>query len=89
VMVRLYSHKPPSGRCLLLAEKLHQVSRLSGPSSVHLAQRLFDFQHRVESPAIVEVPDASLMSQLEAVCADLGIVAESVVENTVYATNVE
>ena len=74
VILRLYTHTPPSGRCALLAKQLWQISRKE--ASLQLAQRLFDNQHTHENPAEVSVADADCLNGLRALCAEFGTVVE-------------
>jgi len=77
-MLRLHSNGEPSGRCLLLAHKLHQVTGMNGTESCHVAERLFACQHKRESPAVVSVANPALVEELVALCAEFGISVETV-----------
>jgi len=73
----LHTLDQPHGRCLLLAQKLHQVTGIAASDCVQIAERLFASQHPRDHPATVEVQETSLAEELEAICAGLGISVEN------------
>jgi hypothetical protein len=73
----LYTLDPPRGRCLLLAQKLHQATGMDASDCMRIAQRLFASHHPRDNPATVDVPEPKSADDLEATCVGLGVVVES------------
>jgi hypothetical protein len=74
--IHVYSHEHPKGRCLLLAQKLQQVTDLSPAECMQMAERLFAFQHKPDNPAVVEIREPALLDSLARTCAEFGISVE-------------
>jgi hypothetical protein len=75
--LRLFAQKPPHGRCLMLAQKISQVTVLSPNECVALAERIFAFAHKRENPAVIEVSEPSLAHDLTTLCTEFGISVET------------
>jgi hypothetical protein len=72
----LYTSKPPSGRCLLLADQLRKATDLGDQESMRMAQRLFDGQHSRDHPALINVPESRSADNLVIICVEYGIEVE-------------
>ena len=74
--INLYTLEQPKGRCLLLAQKLQQVSGLSASECVQMAERLFASQHTKDNPAVIEIREPALFDSMARMCAEFGISVE-------------
>jgi len=74
--LRFFSNGYPRGRCIVLAQQLHQVSGRAPAECVQLAERLFDAQFSQAEPAVLEVLGSNPTNELEATCASFGITVE-------------
>ena len=73
----LYTPKPPSGRCLLLADQLRRSTDMSDNDCMHMAQRLFDGQHPRDLPVIIDIPESKSADGLRDICTEFGISVDS------------
>jgi hypothetical protein len=73
MQLRLSSSVPPRGRCAILAKKIHLVTLADPQWCLQTAQSLFDEQHPLENPAILQVVDATQVGDLETICGEYGI----------------
>jgi hypothetical protein len=67
------SKKPPSGRALLLAKALSEVSTLSHQEAILLTYDIFNGINSPENPAIVTIKDNIDVRELRDICAECGI----------------
>ena len=70
----LYARGRPSGRCLILAKLLCEVT--GRQDAIATAERLFDCQHRPENPAVLPIADPTRIGELQDACQQFGIVIE-------------
>jgi hypothetical protein len=75
--VRLFAQVPPEGRCLILAQKLIETSRLAPGECLALAERLFAFEYERENPALVELRAPEVATDLAVACAQFGIMVDA------------
>jgi len=73
----LFTLDQPHGRCLLLAQKLHQVTGMPASDCLRMAERLFASHHPRDNPATIDIDDSRSAGELEAVCSGLGIRVEN------------
>jgi hypothetical protein len=76
IYIYLYENDRPDGRCLLLAQELQRVSRLSPTECVQMVERLFASRHKPEDPAVIEIREPALLDSLSRTCAEFGISVE-------------
>jgi hypothetical protein len=77
-MIRLYANQAPHGRCVILAQRLSEVSDNVPGGSIRGAMGLFACFHSSEKPLVVEVARPEFLGDLEASCHEYGIIVEGV-----------
>ena len=73
MQLRLSASVPPSGRCAILIKWIRLVSLADPQWCMGAGQRLFDGQHPVDNPLIVQVTDPANLATLKATCEEYGI----------------
>ena len=74
----IYAVRPPDGRCALLAHKLYHTTLLSAQESLRLAEMLYFFNVRADTPETIEVIDKAGVPALQDICSTMGIVVEPI-----------
>ena len=78
VVIRLYANRAPHGRCVILAQRLSNVSDTVPGGCIQGVMELFICLHSSEKPLVVEVTRPEFLADLEAACHDCGIIVEAV-----------
>jgi len=74
MILHLFSEQPPKGRCLILAQKLAQIS--GSGDAVRIAESLFAFRHTRANPAVLPVLSQEVVNEVVGICAEYGITVE-------------
>jgi hypothetical protein len=71
----LYSDLPPSGRCLLLAKAISDISSLPSRDCLQLAEDIFNSKYKAGAPAHVPIKAGANTSGLKKLCAEYRVFA--------------
>jgi hypothetical protein len=77
MQLKLHTSAPPNGRCAILIKCLRLVSLANPQWCIEAGQRLFDGQHPLENPLIVQVADPENVFNLKSTCEEYGITVET------------
>jgi hypothetical protein len=77
MQLKLYTSALPSGRCAILIRCLRLVSSADPQWCIEAGQRLFDGQHPIENPLVVQVVDSENLSDLKSTCEEYGITVQA------------
>ena len=71
--LKLYSETAPSGRCLLIANAIADIARISDGECLRIASDLFNARYTKNSPAVIIINEDVDLKPLIVLCRDYNI----------------